>query len=214
MHIYAFGSICRGEITPASDVDLLVIGGRDAGQYDQDVYSIYSSERIRDLWREGNPFAWHLSLESQLLFSSDKQNFLRELGRPAPYRHCARDCEKFSFLFQTASASLANRGASRVFDLSTIFLSIRNIATCFSLGMMEQPDFSRSSALHLKGNVVPLSRIAYQVLERARLLCTRGYGPRISEEEFGFALRVLDGVYDWMTELTDKARAKEYERIQ
>ena len=204
MHIYAFGSICRGEIHPNSDVDLLVIGGGDVAQYDPDIYSIYTYERIQELWREGNPFAWHLSLESRLLFSSDDQDFLQSLGKPASYSCCAQDCEKFLSLFCDARASLTHGGASRVFDLSTIFLSIRNIATCFSLGVAKRPDFSRSSALRLEQNAVPLSAVSYQVLERARVLCTRGYGSKITDDEVGAALRELSGVYGWMRELVER----------
>jgi len=211
MHIYAFGSICRGEIYPNSDVDLLVIGGGAVAQYDPAIYSIYSYERIQDLWSEGNPFAWHLSLESRLLFSSDDQDFLQNLGKPAPYNHCARDCEKFFSLFRDARTSLTQSGASRIFDLSSIFLSIRNIATCFSLGVVQQPDFSRSSALRLGTKAVPLSLGSYQVLERARLLSTRGYGSIMTDDEIDAALRELDGVYDWMRELVE--RSKEHERV-
>jgi Nucleotidyltransferase domain len=211
MHIYAFGSICRGEIYPNSDVDLLVIGGGAVAQYDPAIYSIYSYERIQDLWSEGNPFAWHLSLESRLLFSSDDQDFLQNLGKPAPYCHCARDCEKFFSLFRDARTSLTQSGASRIFDLSSIFLSIRNIATCFSLGVVQQPDFSRSSALRLGTKAVPLSLGSYQVLERARVLSTRGYGSKMTDDEIDAALRELDGVYDWMRELVE--RSKEYERV-
>ena len=205
MHIYAFGSICRGEIHPDSDVDLLVIGGGDVAQYDPDIFSIYTYERIRELWGEGNPFAWHLSLESRLLFSSDDQDFLRSLGKPAPYSCCARDCQKFLSLFRHARASLTLSCASRVFDLSTIFLSIRNIATCFSLGVVKSPNFSRNSALLLEKNAVPLSVVGYQVLERARVLCTRGYGPKITDDEIDAALREFDAVYDWMEELVERA---------
>lgn len=206
MHIYAFGSICRGEIYPNSDVDLLVIGGGDVAQYDPDIYSIYSYEKIQELWREGNPFAWHLSLESRLLFPSDGQDFLQSLGKPAPYSCCIRDCEKFLSLFRDARASLTHSRASRVFELSTIFLSIRNIATCFSLGVLKRPDFSRSSALRLGENDVPLSLVSYQVLERARVLCTRGHGPKIRDDEIDAALRELDGVYDWMKGLVEEAK--------
>lgn len=211
MHIYAFGSICRGEIRRNSDIDLLVIGGGDASEYDADVYSIYSYARIQELWQEGNPFAWHLALESRLLFSSDKRDFLQELRSPAPYRYCARDCERFLALFRDARASLAEGETSRVFDLSTIFLSIRNIATCFALGVAGRPDFSRSSALRLGENNVPLSANSYGVLERARLLCTRGYGETITDDEFDSTLRRLDEVQDWMSNLVE--RAKKHERV-
>ncbi|MCU1269096.1 MAG: nucleotidyltransferase [Acidobacteriaceae bacterium] len=210
MHIYAFGSVCRGEISQDSDVDLLVIGGADASQYDPDTYSIYSYDRIKGLWREGNPFAWHLFLESKLLFSSDRQDFLQSLGSPTAYKHCTRDCERFLALFRDACSSLAC-GESQVFDLSTIFLSMRNIATCFSLGVTERPDFSRSSALRLGPNSVSLPVDSYQVLERARVLCTRGHGPKITDEEVEATKRHMNEVYDWMKQLVEKA--KEHERI-
>jgi hypothetical protein len=211
MHIYAFGSICRGEVRENSDVDLLVLGGDDASRYDADLYSVYSYERMLDLWREGNPFAWHLSLESRLLFASDKQDFLRNLGSPAAYRNCRRDCERFFALFRDARTSLVEGNGSKVFDLSTIFLSIRNIATCFALGAVGRPDFSRSSALRLGASSISLSPKTYQVLERARVLCTRGHGETITDEELDFTMQQLDTVYDWMSNLVE--RAKEHERV-
>src|SRR5260370_33489855 len=99
MHIYAFGSVCRGEVSTGSDVDLLAIVENDESRFDLDVYSVYSYERIQDLWEEGNPFAWHLFLESRILFSGDAKDYLKALGSPNPYRHCIRDCEKFLALF-------------------------------------------------------------------------------------------------------------------
>jgi hypothetical protein len=212
MHVYGFGSVCRGEVDPDSDVDLLMIEGSHQSRVDPDVYSIYSYDRIEELWRQGNPFAWHLSLESRLLFASDRQDYLHTLGKPAPYTHCIRDCEGFLELFCAARASIADGVASRVFDLSTIFLSIRNIATCFSLGVTKRPDFSRSSALRLGPDSVPISRESYQVLERARLLCTRGRGVNITVEECHDTMCELDEVLNWVRKVVEKA--KEHERIQ
>lgn len=65
MHIYAFGSICRGDVSPASDVDLLAIVDGYDERFSLDDYSIYSYDRIWEIWNEGNPFAWHLALESK-----------------------------------------------------------------------------------------------------------------------------------------------------
>lgn len=208
MHIYAFGSICRGEIDSSSDVDLLVIGGEDASVYDQSIYSIYSYERIRDLWKQGNPFAWHLFLEAKLVFASDGKDILHSLGEPAHYKKCAEDCDKFFLLFTEARAALIANQTSAVFELSTIFLSVRNIATCFSLGVKNYPDFSRSSALRMGSDSVPISEHVYRVLERARILCTRGRGQEISREEIEATLDSLDRVYHWMEELVQRARGK------
>jgi predicted nucleotidyltransferase len=211
MHIYAFGSICRGEISPGSDVDLLAIVESDGSQFDPDVYSIYSYKRIQELWEEGNPFAWHLSLEARLIFATDNTDYLKGLGIPKRYRRCVRDCEKFFALFQEGCDSLFAKRSSTVFELSTIFLSIRNLATCFSLGVTDRPDFSRNSALGLGIRSLRLSPESYRVLERARILCTRGLGTNILQEEINAILLQLHEVRKWMANLIDEAKA--YERI-
>src|SRR5579864_956288 len=207
MHIYAFGSICRGEIDSNSDLDILVIGGEYPAQYDPAIYSVYSYERVRELWKEGNPFAWHLFLESRLLFASDGRDFLHSIDQPAPYKNYANDCEKFFSLFREARAALNTASRSIVFELSTIFLSIRNIATCFSLGVSNHPDFSRNSAIRMGSESVPLCDRVYRVLERARVLCTRGRGQEITSDELKAAQESLDAVYHWMNQLVERARA-------
>lgn len=211
MHVYAFGSVCRGDISVGSDIDLLAIVDGCSFRFDPDVFSIYTYERIRELWQEGNPFAWHLSLESRLLFSSDQHDYLKVLGRPGPYRNSVRDCEKFFALFREACASILASSTSRVFDLSTVFLSIRNIATCFSLGVTKQPDFSRNSAHRLGDNSIPISLSTFQILERARILCTRGYGTNITDQEVNIVIGQLNEVHEWMNNLVEKA--KEHERV-
>ena len=77
MHVYAFGSLCRGEIRPDSDIDLLAIVDGYDSRFDQNVFSIYSYTRLAELWNEGNPFGWHLFLESRLIFSADGSDFLQ-----------------------------------------------------------------------------------------------------------------------------------------
>ncbi|EED7773057.1 nucleotidyltransferase, partial [Salmonella enterica subsp. houtenae] len=134
MHIYAFGSICRGEIDSFSDIDMLaIVSGRDERFNPRD-YSIYSYERISELWKEGNPFAWHLFLESKIIYSPDNIDYLRSLGKPSNYNSVFADCEKFLEIFISARRSIETSDLTEIFDLSSVFLSIRNFATCFSLG--------------------------------------------------------------------------------
>ncbi len=128
MHIYAFGSVCRGDVRVGSDVDLLALVDGYDPRFDPDTFSVYSYDRARELWREGNPFAWHLFLESTLVFASDDGDFLASLGSPGEYRNCVRDCEKFHDVFCEAYDSIRAGSHSNVFELSTLFLSIRNIA--------------------------------------------------------------------------------------
>lgn len=206
MHIYAFGSVCRGDLSRDSDVDLLaIVDGRD-DRLSPDVYSIYSYKRMCELWQEGNPFAWHLSLEAKLLFSPDKSDVLGSMGPPEPYRNGLRDCEKFYALFRAARDSLLDNKLSTTFDLSTMFLSIRNIATCFSLGFLQKPTFARHSASRLGRFSLPLQEGPYAVLERARILCTRGFGSKIGEEEVDTVIGEVALIEDWMKGLMSEAR--------
>ncbi|GEM_PF-579034 len=210
-HIYAFGSVCRGEVFHNSDVDLLaIVDGRDE-RFNPEIFSIYSSERMHALWNEGNPFAWHLALEARLLFSTEPIDLLSSFGSPKPYLKCAEDCMKFMHLFDEAHGFLLSQKSSNVFDLSMVFLSIRNMATCFSLGITEQPTFSRRSALELGRDSAPLSEHAYTVLEQARVLCTRGYGLVPTKKEIQSTVGELPAVKQWMTNLM--RRVKEYERV-
>ena len=78
MHIYAFGSVCRGEIDIDSDIDLLAIVDRDDSRFNTDIYSIYSCKEIAELWAKGNPFAWHLATESRMIYASDKINDIKK----------------------------------------------------------------------------------------------------------------------------------------
>jgi predicted nucleotidyltransferase len=116
MHIYAFGSVCRGEIDKSSDIDLLAITGRKA-EIDPNVFSIYSYQRLEELWKEGNPFAWHLAFESRLIFSNDNSDFIESLGVPNEYTRTERDCLKFYTLFDKAVSALETVNSNYVFEL-------------------------------------------------------------------------------------------------
>jgi len=201
MHIYAFGSVCRGDVSVGSDIDLLaIVQGHDA-RFDPNYYSIYSYDRIREIWMKGNPFAWHLALESRLLYSSHESDFLSSLGKPGTYSRCHEDCEKFFNLFREACDSFQVQTETQVFDLSMVFLAIRNFATCFSLGMLDQPDFSRNSALRLGHFSLAISNDAYSILERARILCTRAIGKSVTALETDIASKQFSGIEEWMKQL-------------
>ncbi len=92
--------------------------------------------------------------------------FPQTLGRPAPYSNCQSDCSKFYGVFLEAFSSLNENMSSTVFDLSALFLSIRNIATCFALGVLGQTLFSRHAALRLPAKFKPpISGDCYRILE-------------------------------------------------
>lgn len=207
MHIYVFGSLCRGEIARDSDVDLLALVDAYDDRFDPSSFSIYSYERMQELWQEGNPFAWHLSLESRLIFASDGIDFISESGRPQCYRRLAQDCLKFLTLFRNSLASLLSEKPSVVFELSTIFLSIRNFATCYSLGFLKSPCFSRDSARRLGSDSVPLTDDVFRTLERSRLLSTRGIGPNITDQERLQVVNESRNIEEWMNCLSRKVNS-------
>lgn len=205
MHIYAFGSICRGDVTVDSDIDLLaIVAGRD-GRFSPSKFSIYSYKRISELWDTGSAFAWHLHYESRLIFAEDGLDTLAERGRPRPYNRGALDCARFKEIFQNAYESLMTDSTSTVFELSTIFLSIRNLATCYSLGVREEPNFGRDAAMRLGQLSVPISDEAYRILRRARVLSTRGVGSYITPEETHHVLEECGALSDWVERIACEA---------
>jgi hypothetical protein len=201
MHLYAFGSVCRGEFDAGSDVDVLrVVGVGEPAPYVRDV-STYTDERLRDLWRSGNPFAWHLAIESRLLFSPDGTDVIKNLGEPAAYSHAVEDCRKLESLFHDATASVRQSTNAVIYDLGMIFLAIRNFAISYSLGIRGVPLFSRQAAMMLGPDSAPLDVDVAYLLWRAKLLSTRGRGEPLGEHETRRALEGISGIPRWMTRL-------------
>jgi len=208
-HYYAFGSICRGEADSGSDVDLLACISTADPTLDPKKFSIYKHARVRELWQDGNPFAWHLHYESRLIFSSDGSDFIADLGAPATYAKVVQDCMKFRRLFLESYRSLQQSPNSAVFHLSCVFLATRNFATCYSFSK-GRPVFSRRSPL-LIDKKLPISEGVFDILARARILSTRGYGAIISNAEVETAKASAPVILDWMDNLTPTG--VEYERI-
>lgn len=140
------------------------------------------------------------------MFSSDQTDFLMGLGVPSQYRAVKSDCEKFWGIFHDAVRAVNAGTTSVVFELSTVFLAIRNFATCFSLGTSAHPDFSRFSAIRLEGAPVPISASSFSILERARILSTRGKGDAILPSEVTTVRAEFDLIGQWMIDLLTKIR--------
>jgi Nucleotidyltransferase domain len=201
VHIYAFGSVCRGEVDIASDIDMLaVVNGHDA-RFKPSDYSVYSYGRIKEIWEQGNPFAWHLFLESKMVYSEDASDYFRIIGEPKAYSSGFTDCKKFYEIFLTAKDSLERTNLTEIFDLSSVFLAVRNFATCYSLSKGVKPDFSRSSARNLGAESVPINDSNYSLLERSRVLCTRGIGEILNIQEIAEVKLSLSTIDCWMKNL-------------
>lgn len=204
MHIYAYGSVCRGEVELGSDIDALAVVESPDARLDPAVYSVYPYSRVTELWMEGNPFAWHLFMESRLLWAEDGVDFIRELGRPRPYMGWRADSEKFCKLYRGAAEVLAVRRDTTVFELATIFLAIRNLAICYSLREGASPVFSRRAFEKLGPDSLSLDSRSGKILDDARILSTRGFGLRPSEDDVGHVLSRLPEIDRWMGALIAK----------
>lgn len=206
--IYAFGSLVRGEIDRLSDIDLLAITvDHEDSRFSRETFSVYLDSRIQELWIEGNPFAWHLYHQAQPVYLPNNVNYLKSLGEPSPYKNAVRDIERFSEIYSEALDSLyAKSHPSPTFELSTVFLAIRNAATAFSLRPGGAPTFSRNAARCLGENSVCISDCAFEVLQRARVLSTRGYGTSLARSEADAIKAEMEAVGPWMSKLIKLAR--------
>ncbi len=199
-HIYIFGSVVRGEIDQYSDIDLLLISDESIVNIDPNKYSIYSPERIKELYAEGNPFAWHLYYESKLVFSSE-QDFLVSLGKPSHYSNCKSDLLKFKKLFDESIASINENDFSIIFDLAMIFLAIRNFATCYTLGNYEKPIFSRTTFEKLLDYPLKLDDEIKDLLMMSRICSTRGIEYTIENKSLSLLKLNLGMIENWFNEI-------------
>lgn len=199
MYIYAFGSICRGELDFYSDIDLLAISEikDELSALDPQKFSLYSENRIEEYWRMGNPFAWHLYTESKLVYTANRIDFIKELGAPAKYLNGFSDLIKFKTIFLESIEQIGKTEDSFLFDISTIFLAVRNFATCYSLAKGEI-NFHRNSALMLGEKSIPISLENYKTLESARLLATRGVGEFPNERDSSKLIKCFKEIDQWM----------------
>lgn len=198
--VYIFGSVVRGEIDQYSDIDLLLISDEPIENIDPNKYSIYSPERIKELYSEGNPFAWHLYYESKLVFSSE-QDFLVSLGKPSHYTKCKSDLLKFKKLFDDSIASINENDFSIIFDLSMIFLAIRNFATCYTLGSYEKPIFSRTTFEKLYDYPLNLDDEVKEILMMSRISSTRGIEYSTENKSLSLLKLNLNKIENWFNEI-------------
>ena len=171
--IYLFGSVCRGESSPTSDVDILVLqfsGNRSSFPAS---WSIYEPELIRDYFSQGRLFAWHLYLEAKSIFSQNETPFLYTLGAPAEYSTMEKDIDDLEQLLQEAISELKNGTKSVVYELGIIYTAIRDIAMSASWSYLGRPCFSIDAPYKLP-NPCPLKNSVYKTAMLARHSSTRG----------------------------------------
>lgn len=182
--IYLFGSLTRGDITPTSDVDVLLIPeGRDTADNYPPNWSKYSRDTIADYFKNGRLFAWHLYLEAKCIFSELENPWLFSIGAPSQYLSARDDIIQLRELLLNSLSEIRHGSPNLVYEYGLVYTALRDIAMSASLRLSGAHDFSRMApySLSLK---CPLDLAIYQLSIEARHSSTRGTTmPGISDED-------------------------------
>jgi len=171
--IYIFGSMTRGEVSPSSDADILVIQDNPHSDSFPPSWSVYSKKTIETYFASGRLFAWHLYLEAVRVYPLSGQGFLAELGEPAAYRSLAEDLADLRLLLENSLLELQNDSPSQIYELGLAYTAIRDIAMAASWSLLAKPSFSRYAPYELPVQC-PLPLADYETAMRARHASTRG----------------------------------------
>lgn len=171
--IYIFGSMTRGEVSPSSDADVLVIQDDSNQSLFPPSWSVYSKKTIETYFSTGRLFAWHLHLEAVRVYPRSGSGLLAELGKPAPYSSMAEDLADLRLLLQDSLFELQNGSPSPIYELGLAYTAIRDIAMAASWTMLPRPSFSRYAPYDLSVRC-PLPLALYETAMCARHASTRG----------------------------------------
>jgi len=184
--LYIFGSAARGEVSPSSDIDVLVIPLAQGQSEYPDTWSVYSPTTIQSYFKSGRLFAWHLYLEAKCIHSANTKPYLLSLGTPAPYSSAGNDIDELEGMLRDSLHELQHQTKNLVYELGISYTAIRDIAMSASWALLDSPCFSRDVPFLLP-SPCPLSREAYRGTMLARHSSTRGSNnqidiPRVTQE--------------------------------
>ncbi|WP_312914928.1 nucleotidyltransferase domain-containing protein [Stenotrophomonas sp.] len=188
MEVAIFGSAARGSNDLSSDFDVIAVI-EDIGSVDKDALqnefsllagkevglSIYSKARIKSLWDEGSPFAWHLYQQAVPFFDFSCA-FIREWGAPAEYNSAREDCEMMRSIISSVIERLkCSDLKGDCYEAGLLYVGVRNIGMFSSLSLTGSFDFSRNASFTLNEVIeFPLDVMDFSTLVRARHAATRG----------------------------------------
>lgn len=196
--LYIFGSAARGEVSPTSDIDVLVIPlGNGPSEY-PDAWSVYSPAIIQSYFKLGRLFAWHLYLEAKCIHSANPTPFLSSLGAPALYSSVSEDIDDLDGMLRESLREMQSQTTNLVYELGIAYTAIRDIAMAASWVLLDRPCFSRNAPFLLP-SPCPISREAYSGAMLARHSSTRGSDHNIEIDDIAkelLAAPILSWVRD------------------
>jgi hypothetical protein len=172
--IYLFGSITRGEVTPSSDTDILVIPleGQSKQAYPSS-WSYYTRNILNKMHKDGRLFSWHLYLDAKCIYTPKSTPLLFEMGKPSSYKTAKEDIEDLNYLLNQSMKHLQNNTLNPIYEIGVIHTCLRDIAMSASWWLFERPCFSIYAPYQI-GIPLPLNKETYRKLISARHNSTRG----------------------------------------
>jgi hypothetical protein len=180
--LYIFGSAARGEVSPTSDIDVLVIPLGDTQSEYPASWSVYSPAVIESYFESGRLFAWHLHLEAKCIHSASPTPYLSSLGPPAQYSTAGADIDDLERMLHESLREIQSRTMNLIYELGIAYTAIRDIAMAASWAKLDRPCFSRDAPFLLP-IPCPISEKAYKGAMLARHSSTRGSDHNIDTEE-------------------------------
>ncbi|QND44642.1 nucleotidyltransferase domain-containing protein (plasmid) [Rhizobium lusitanum] len=211
---YIFGSVARGKQDHLSDLDILVVVRNGMGKVsDGEVLSRvpeklrslrpsiswYGANRIEQMFRNGELFAWHLFQENLPIF--DPNNFLKNVGKPAGYRDALLDVASFRKVLQAIPQEVRANEGNAIYEAGLVYVCLRNIAMSSSWSLCSRPDFSRYSVFNLEGIAeCPMSISEFEKTMLCRMAGQRGTEPPEGVDK-DFVLRLHARLTPWLEAL-------------
>ncbi len=215
--LYIYGSRARNDSVEHSDTDLLIVfenvknidkdsimipENLSAGGNNLDI-SYYSVDRLKEMYKAGHLFAWHLFTESKYLDVGI--DYLKNMGKPEQYMSFTNDVQPLLELLESSKKELKSSSANVIYEAGLVYVCARNIAISASYYSPAGLTFSTYAPFLLENNnnPFPINKDVYEKLRRARLAGTRGLNPLgILRDE---VLESIKNVTKWAT--------AEYDRI-
>lgn len=218
---YIIGSVARGEDDERSDLDILAIvrDGKgkvssedilalvpDKERYREAGISWYGVNRIRQMFTNGELFAWHIWREHIILY--ERGVSLSGLGPPNSYRNALLDLESFERILLGSPANLEVAPENTIYEFGLLYVCLRNIAMSASGMLRDWPDFSRYSPYHLpEVPTLPMPRQEYDVAMECRMAGQRGISPPKTVDA-QLVLSCYKGAVTWIGLLKELLRAQ------
>lgn len=215
--VFVFGSVGRAQHDNLSDLDVLAVVEDGKGKVSHLVVanyvpknlkglklsiSWYGKNRLKEMFENGELFAWHLYRETIPLF--DPEHFLNSLGAPSSYSEAVTDVLSFQKILTEIPNQVLKHHSNSVYEAGLIYVCLRNISMAASSVLCEFPDFSRYSPFNLSGFLpCPISIREFKILMDCRMASQRGSNPPQCMNS-DFVLDIFRRIEPWIANLVSK----------